>query len=246
MKRWVFLGGTLIAAVWLPYLYAELSSAPAEKKGRQVAEPDATEHAVVAEPGSSGHSADVDKPPTAPEPTPEPAPEPEPTPPLPTQPAVPPQPAFEQSVRPSAEQGPEQAAPGAAPVVPGAGEEPPPPPKPPGMAGPIDVLKHAYETQARDALWASDTEKRIGAMFGTKEVPAEMLTAASCRTAVCRIELRWTTADAQAFLGVHERLSHDFSEIGIQPIPAAEDEPDHHRVDLYLARKGFTVSDLAK
>jgi len=242
MKRWVFLGGTLIAAVWLPYLYAELSSAPAEKKGRQVAESEATEQPVAADPGTSGHAGDVEKPPTLPEP----APEPEPTPPLPTQAAAPPQPAFEQSVRPSADEGPEHAAPAAAPGAPGPGEETRPPPKPPGMAGPIDVLKHAYETQARDALWASDTEKRIGAMFGTKEVPAEMLTAASCRTAVCRIELRWTTADAEAFLGVHERLSHDFSEIGIQPIPAAEDEPDQHRVDLYLARKGFTVSDLAK
>jgi hypothetical protein len=245
MKRWVFLGGTLIAAVWLPYLYAELSSAPAEKKGRQVAEPEAAEHVVVAEPGSSGHGGDIEKRPAVPEPTPEPAAEPEP--PLPTQAAVPPQPAFEESVRPGSDQGPQHAAPGAAPVDPGAGEEtPPPPPKPPEMAGPVDVLKHAYETQARDALWASDTEKRIAAMFGTKEVPAEMLTAASCRTAVCRVELRWTSADAQAFLGVHEHLSHDFSNIGIQPMSAADDEPDHHRVDLYLARKGFTVSDLAK
>jgi len=239
MKRWVFVGGALIAAVWLPYLYAELSNAPAEKKGRQVAEPDATDHAVVAEPGSSGHGADVEKAPTVPEPAPEPLPA------LPTQAAVPPQPPFEPSVRPGADE--EQAH--AAPAPPATGEEttpPAPPPKPPALAGPVDVLKHAYETQARDALWASDTEKRVGAMFGTKEVPADMLTAVSCRTAVCRLELRWTTADAQAFVGVHERLSHDFSEVGIQPIAPADGESDHHQVDLYLARKGFTVSDLAK
>jgi hypothetical protein len=238
MKRWVFLGGTLIAAVWLPYLYAELSSAPAEKKGRQIAEPEAIEHPAVAEPGTSGHGGDVEKAPAAPEPSPEPEPA------LPTQVAVPPQPAFEQSVRPAEGEKEPSAA-----VAPAAGDEtipPPPPAKPPSMAGPVDVLKHAYETQARDALWASDTEKRIGAMFGTKEVPAEMLTAASCRTAVCRIELRWTTADAAAFLGVHEHLSQDFSEIGIQPIAPADGESEHHQVDLYLARKGFTVSDLAK
>jgi hypothetical protein len=245
MKRWVLLGGALIAAVWLPYLYAELSNAPAEKKGRQVAEPEATDHTVVVEPGSSGHGADVEKPPTVPEPASEPAPEPLPA--LPTQALVPPQPAFEPPVRPSPEEQ-EHPAAVAAPAAATTGEEtpPPPPPKPPGIAGPVDVLKHAYETQARDALWASDTEKRIGAMFGTKEVPAEMLTALSCRTAVCRVELRWTPADAQAFAGVHEHLSHDFSEIGIQPIAPADGESDHHQVDLYLARKGFTVSDLAK
>jgi hypothetical protein len=244
MKRWVVVGATLIAAVWLPYLYAELSSAPAERKGRQVAEPEATEHAVVNDTGSSGHGGDVEKPPTVPESPPEP----EPMPALPTQAAVPPQPAFERSVRPGAEDGQGPAAPAAAPVAPvdGGAATAPPPPKPPGMAGPIDVLKHAYETQARDALWATDTEKRIGAMFGTKDVPAEMLTGASCRTAVCRIELRWTAADAQAFLGVHEHLSREFGEIGMQPIAPADDESDQHRVDLYLARKGFTVSDLAK
>ena len=240
MKRWVFLGVTLIAAVWLPYLYAELSSAPAEKKGRPVAEPEPTEHAVVSDTSPSGRGGDVEKPPSVPEPASEPEP------PLPTQAAVPPQPAFEQSVRPGAEQGQDQAAPAAAPVAPVDGGATPPPAKPPGASGPIDVLKHAYETQARDALWASDTEKRIGAMFGTKEVPAEMLTGASCRTAVCRIELRWTPADAQAFTGVHEHLSRDFGEIGIQPIAPADGESEHHRVDLYLARKGFTVSDLAK
>lgn len=227
MKRWLILGGTLIAAVWLPYLYAELSSAPAEKKGRQVAEPEAIEHTVGADTETSGRGADVEKAPAAPQPAPEPEP------PLPTQAAVPPQPAFEQSVRPSVDGGPEPT-------------PAPPPAKPPSMAGPIDVLKHAYETQARDALWASDTEKRIGALFGTKEVPAEMLTAASCRTAVCRVELRWTPADAAAFLGVHEHLSRDFGEIGIQPIAPADGESEHHQVDLYLARKGFTVSDLAK
>jgi hypothetical protein len=234
MKRWVVLGGTLIAAVWLPYLYAELSSAPAEKKGRQVAEPEAIEHVMPADPGGA-----VEKPPTPPEP----APEPEPA--LPTQAEVPPQPAFEPPVRPSAEEAHEPAAPAA----PAAGEETTPTEpvaKPPSMAGPIDVLKHAYETQARDALWASDTEARIGTMFGSKEAPAEMLTAASCRTAVCRIELRWTTANAELFAGVHERLSRDFGEIGIQPIVPAADATDSHQVDLYLARKGFTVSDLAK
>jgi hypothetical protein len=234
MKRWLVLGGTLIAAVWLPYLYAELSNAPAEKKGRQVAEPESAEH--VAPVDVAGRGAAVEKPPTPP-PAPEPAPEPEAQ--LPTQAAVPPQPAFERSVRPSTDETQEHA-------VPGDETAPSPPAKPPSMAGPIDVLKHAYETQARDALWASDTERRIGTMFGTKEAPAEMLAGTSCRTAVCRIELRWTSADAEAFLGVHERLSREFGDIGIQPIAPADSESDSHQVDLYLARKGFTVSDLAK
>ena len=88
---------------------------------------------------------------------------------------------------------------------------------------------------------------RIGALFGGADVPAEMLQNASCRKAVCRLQLRWTRERAAAYVSVYQSLHQEFGpEVGVDPIGELDSDDGHQQVDLYVARKGYTVADLAK
>lgn len=243
MQRWVMLGGALMLAAWLPFVYAELSSEPVTTKARPIYGLDKDNAPVAA-----GPSADSDKP-AEPAPTAEAAPVPA----EPASPAVPVEavpaphpvataPAPSGEVAPSASARPDSAAPAPASAEHTEAAEP----EAPSAAGPVDALKHAYETQPRDALWASDTEARVGALFGSKEIPAEMLKNASCRRAVCRVKLNWSAETAPGFVALNQRIAPEFGpELAIAPI-ASHDGEDVREVDLYLLRKGFTVADLAK
>jgi hypothetical protein len=251
MKRWLVLGGTLMLAAWLPYVYAELSNAPAEKKSRSTAdavvesplEPATVEpERAAADTDLAGEGSDVA--------TAIPPPPARPAPVIPAQPVIPPQPSFappEKSLvaAPEASEAAGAALPGEQAKTAEA-ERNAAPKAPPGAVGPVEILRKAYETQPRDALWADDAQTRIGAIFSTKDVPGEMLQGASCGRAVCRVQVRWTSAHAEAFIGLHERLGQEFEgDVSIHPLPPVEGEPDTHQVDLYLVRKGYTVSDLA-
>jgi hypothetical protein len=231
MKRWLTVGGLLMLAAWLPYLVAELHSDPAEKRGRVVAESDGTDSLPSA---VAGAAAEV---PTAPMVREEPQ--------VPAQPN--PQPAAAPSARAPAEPSRREA-----PSAPAHGDpeatadEAEPEAPPPSASGPTELLKHAYETQPRDPLWAKDAESKITGLFAAKEMPADMLQAATCRRAVCRVQLHWTSEHAAAFLRVHQGIIQEFgTDLAISPLAEEEGEASR-RVDLYLVRKGYTLADFGK
>lgn len=231
-RKWLTIGGVLMLLMWAPFLWKELTSSPAEKKGRDLPSED-----VAADPEGAAGSAEPAEP--------EPAAEPE-------APAEPEKPAAADPNAKPAEPGtkaakPEPGQPGEAeadnPDEEEQGEGPPPPVQ---ATGPTDVLKDAFDKQTRDALWAKDSEARISAMFGG-DVPAEMLQNASCRKAVCRLQLRWTRDRAEAYVSVYQSLHQQFGpEVGVEPIGEADADDGHQEVDVYVARKGYTIADLAK
>jgi hypothetical protein len=225
MKKWLTIGGVLMLAVWSPFLWKELTSSPVAKKGRELPSDEPAPDPAAA----AGAPA-----PAQPEPT-----EPEPA-----------------AQKPAADPGAKPVEPARAksdPAQPGdpneadnpddtEDDEPAPPPR---ATGPTEVLKAAYDNQTRDALWAKDTETRIGTLF-TGDVPAEMLQNANCRKAVCRLQLRWTRERATAYVAVYQSLHQEFGpEVGVEPIGAL-DADGRQQVDIYVTRKGYTIADLAK
>jgi hypothetical protein len=241
VKKWLAIGGGLLLVAWAPFIYAELTSEPAEKKTRDL--PDATEEdptvAVEGKP-AAGAAADKTAVAAAVDPKEEEAEEPD-------EPAAA---AAQQPDEPAAQPA-EQPEPAVAPAeqdeVPADDEEAHEEDAPPPVAsGPTAQLKQAYETEPRDALWATDTERRIAAVFSGEDVPDGMLQRATCRRAVCSLEVRWTRDHATQYVGAFQALHEQFgSEIGVEPVGAPDDE-DQQLVHLYLLRKGYTAADLAK
>jgi hypothetical protein len=246
VKKWLAIGGGLLLVAWAPFIYAELTSEPAEKKTRDLPS-DATDDEVVAE-GEGEHGGEV----VAGKAAAAPAAEPQAEAPEPEEPA-----AAEPVAQPGLEQ-PEATA------KPGEHPEPTTPPEhdeqpaegaeeaqeeevpPPAASGPTAQLKKAYETEPRDALWATDTERRIGVVFGSDDVPEGMLQRASCRRAVCSLEVRWTRDHATQYVGAFQALHDQFgSEIGVEPVGEPDDE-GQQVVHLYVLRKGYTAADLGK
>ena len=127
----------------------------------------------------------------------------------------------------------------------GAEGEDEPQPTPPTASGPAEALKQAYDQQPRDALWAGDVEGKLRALFGNDVVPADLLRAASCRKAVCRVELRWSTAHATAYVSAYEAIQKLGGEVGVEPV-GSPSEQGEQQVDLYLTRKGYTLADLSR
>lgn len=236
MKKWLIVGGVLMLCVWAPFFYAELTSSPSEKKGRALPtddpgqEPSAIEQAATE---ASDKAAE-------PEPTPKPAEQAKPqTVAVADKPGTP-----EPNLPPAAHA--EVAEPSAAEGDSPSDDEPDPPAPPPSPTGPTTVLKHAFETQPRDPLWAADTEAHVRSLFRSGDIPAELLQSASCRTAVCKLELRWTSERATAFVSLYETVHKDFQgELGVEPIGPPDDK-GQEQVNLYLTRKGYTVADLTK
>jgi len=240
VKKWLAIGGGLLLVAWAPFIYAELTNEPAEKKTREL--PDATEEepTVPAE-GKPAAGAAADK--TAVAAAVDPKEEAE----EPDEPAAA---APEQPDEVAAQPG-EQPEPVAAPAEQDeladddeeAHEEDAPRPV---ASGPTAQLKQAYETEPRDALWATDTERRIAAVFSGEDMPEGLLQRASCRRAVCSLEVRWTRDHATQYVGAFQTLREQFgSEIGVEPVGAPDDE-EQQLVHLYLLRKGYTAADLAK
>jgi hypothetical protein len=239
VKKWLAIGGGLLLVAWAPFIYAELTSEPAEKKTRDLPS-DASDDEVVAEgEGQQGGGVVAGKSAAAP--------------------AAEPQAEARGPEEPAAEPAAQQAAP-----KPGDPPEPVAPPEhdeqpaegdeeaqeeevpPPVASGPTAQLKRAYETEPRDALWATDTERRIGAVFGSDDVPEGMLQRASCRRAVCSLEVRWTRDHAPQYVGAFQALHDQFgSEIGVEPVGEPDDE-GQQVVHLYVLRKGYTAADVGK
>jgi hypothetical protein len=244
VKKWLAIGGGLLLVAWAPFIYAELTSEPAEKKARELPSDAADDELVAEGEGEQGGHVVSGKGAAAPVEAPQaeaPAPE---------------EPAAEPGAQPGAVQ-PEATAKLAAPEEPGApsGEHDEPAEgeeaeeeeaPPPAASGPTAQLKKAYETEPRDALWATDTERRIGVVFGSDDVPEGMLQRATCRRAVCSLEVRWTRDHATQYVGAFQALSDQFGgEIGVEPVGEPDDE-GHQIVHLYVLRKGYTAADVAK
>lgn len=239
MRKWLTIGGLVMLCAWVPFFYDELTSSPTEKKGRTLPADDPGME-TVGEAASAGGAKAM---PAAPsEATPEPPAQPEPQ--------KDPPPSVKAASSPSAPSDVKAEQPAAGPpeTEPSSDDDEPaePPAPPPAAAGPTAVLKRAFETQPRDPLWAADTEAHVRALFRSGDMPAELLQSASCRKAVCRLELRWTHERATAYVSLYETMHKDFGgEVGVEPLGAPDDK-GQEQVNLYLARKGYTVADLAK
>jgi hypothetical protein len=243
VKRWLKIGGALLLLAWAPFVYQELTSEPAEKKARVLPGAEAgDDEALAAEQAPSGVVSGAPAEAEAPA---HPAAEAEPAP-----AAAPEQPAAEAPSaevhldRPAAAPEPEA---DPEPVAEGdeeAEEEPAPPPV---ASGPTAVMKPAYETQPRDALWAKDTEARIAVLFSQDEMPQGMLERATCRRAVCRVDVRWKRDTAAQYVSVFQALREQFgSEVAVEPVGQLDEATGQQQVHLYVLRKGYTASDLSK
>jgi len=263
VAKWVKVGGVLLALAWAPFLYNELASDGPEQRERDLPN-DATnvDNAALQPLADSEHEAPGGRAAAAPpaqaveephpaEPTAEvPADELPPAAAAPVVPAAAPTSAehVEQlaaAVAPPAQPA-AQAPPEHAEEAVAEGEEPEPEPTPPTSSGPAEALKQAYDEQPRDPLWAADLEAKLSALFGNEDVPSDLLRSASCRKAVCRVELRWTSARATAYVSAYESIQKLLGgEVGVEPV-GEPSEQGEQQVNLYLTRKGYTLADLSR
>jgi hypothetical protein len=235
VKKWLKIGALLLLIAWAPFIYAELTSSPAEKKERDLPSVAGEDDDLDIEPAAGEQAAGPAEPG-------EEAPDPEPD--DPSHEAEPMAAAAERQAAPPARDP-------AEPVEPvdevageedGHEEEAPPP----AATGPTQQLKYAFETEPRDALWASDTERRIAAIFRGDEIPEGMLERAACRRAVCRLDVRWTRDHATQYVGAYEALRDQFGgEVAVEP-EGVVDEEGKQNVHVYVLRKGYTASDLVQ
>ncbi|MDH5671344.1 MAG: hypothetical protein OEZ06_04295 [Myxococcales bacterium] len=240
MKRWLAIGGGLLLLAWSPFLYTELTRERVEPKGRDLpaAAFDEDEPEPELEPADEeeleGEQEDEPAEPAeqaaAAEGEGEQAAEPEPA--EAEQQVAVPEPAAEAE---SAAEGDEQAERPAAPDI--------------RLSGPTGVLKQAFESETRDALWAQGAEAKLGQVLDfhdDEEMPQDFVQGTSCRRTVCRAELRWAREHNDSYVKIYQALGQQYgSEIGVEPVMEA-DEEDHYQVFLYVLRDGYSAADLAK
>jgi hypothetical protein len=104
----------------------------------------------------------------------------------------------------------------------------------PVAAGPLDELKHMFETQPRESA-APDLERRIEAEFRQPDMPAGLLQSVLCRSSVCRLKLRWSPERHYAYNGALFRLLHIFGQ-GVGVDPEALDRNGELPIDVYMRR----------
>jgi hypothetical protein len=230
MNRWVKVGGAVLLLAWTPFLYAELTSDPQEKKGRVLPEDQDPDEIAVepAEDDKADEPSDDEK--GEPVKAPEPAP------------AV-------EEIEPAA----------ADELAEAEGEEPAAaePAPPPTKAGPVPALRSAFDSEPRDALWAKDTETKIAAMLSGGDMPESLFDKAACQKTVCRVDVRWSQENAAPYLDAYEELHQAFgADIAVDPQaaePAQGAEQGAANTDelalavhVYVMRKGYTLADIAK
>jgi hypothetical protein len=111
----------------------------------------------------------------------------------------------------------------------------PPPDLRPEKMGPIEELKAAYASDTRDHE-AGALEERIRGHLKAVETPPEMLRGVSCVKSVCKLELRWTPADKEAYLiAMMNLVSHVSQKVAAEPV--GEDDGQAVRpIDVYVSR----------
>jgi len=228
MNRWVKVGGTVLLLAWTPFLYAELTSDPLEKKDREIPDQvDPDPNAVVAAP-AAGNGEDEE----AAE-----APDEEKV----AMKAPPAQKEPGEGVEPAAAD--ELAEPDNEPT--GAAAQDAPPPK---AQGPVAALKSAFESEPRDALWAKDAEAKISGVFAGEDIPESLFDKSTCQKTVCRVDYTWSQENAAPYLDTVEELHRAFgADFAVEPqAPANKEGEDAMAVHVYVMRKGYTVADLNK
>lgn len=226
MNRWVKVGAAVLLLAWAPFLYAELTSDPHEKKDREL--PDQMDPDPDVLPVPSGSEAAEDE---KPEPEDKGTVKAE----VPEQVEDPEDPKLE----PAAAE--ELAAPDN--EATGAAQEAPLP----QAQGPVAVLKGAFESEPRDALWAKEAEAKIATVFSGEDIPDTLFDKSACQKTVCRVEVTWSQENAAPFLDSVEELHKTFgNDFAVEPqAPADKEGEDALAVYVYVMRKGYTLADLS-
>lgn len=247
MRRWLTLGALVLLAAWAPFLYAELTSERVAQKDAPVAsdpfdqptdDPElavAGGEAQAAAPGADdeGEEADEDEQAAEAEATPDDE-------------------RVEESGEAHAVATPEsaKAAEAVAPTTPSAPREEdddePAPVPPQGSSHATVVLRRAFESEPRDALWAREAEASLLQIFSGAQVPSSAIHAARCQKTVCKLDLVWSAEYADAYLMAYETVRQRFgNDVGVQPAGSGNYD-DEMRLDLYVPRQGYTLADLSR
>jgi hypothetical protein len=104
----------------------------------------------------------------------------------------------------------------------------------PVRAGPLDELKHAFETEPR-ASTARDLELRVEAELKKPDIPAGLFRSVLCRSSVCRIQMRWRPERVAGYNIALVRMLHIFG-MGVGADPAAPDKDNEVELDMYMKR----------
>jgi hypothetical protein len=71
-----------------------------------------------------------------------------------------------------------------------------------------------------------------------------MLQRASCRKAVCRIELHWSPDQSQNYLTLYQTINEQFgAEVGVEPFGEVG-EDNGQSLYVYVLREGYALQDL--
>lgn len=105
----------------------------------------------------------------------------------------------------------------------------------PERMGPVDELKAAYENDPRDAE-AGAMEERIRGHIEGVENASELVRKVTCVKSVCKLELRWTPALKEAYMGAMMNLVARASQkLAADPI-GADDGQAVRPIDVYVSR----------
>lgn len=105
----------------------------------------------------------------------------------------------------------------------------------PEKMGPFDELKAAYASDGRDPE-AGATEARIRELLDQPDIPEGMLRQVSCVKSVCKLELRWSTGDQQAYMVLMMTLVSKISQ-KLAAAPVEDDEGQQtHPIEVYVSR----------
>jgi hypothetical protein len=104
----------------------------------------------------------------------------------------------------------------------------------PVRAGPLEELKHAFETEPR-ASAARELELRVEAELTKPDIPAGMYRSVLCRSTVCRIQMRWRPERLNAYNVALVRMLHIFG-MGVGTDPGPPDKDGEVDIDVYMKR----------
>ena len=78
------------------------------------------------------------------------------------------------------------------------------------------------------------------------EVPASSIEGVRCQKTVCKLEMTWSTAQADVYTMAYQTVRERFgNDVGVQPSGSGNYD-DEMKLDLYVPRKGYTLADLAQ
>lgn len=229
MKKALIVGFAVL--VWTPFLYRELTHEEARAPQSKADLDGRTAEELLEQ---------IDGPPAPPPPE---KPEPEPAEPEeeeedeeePAEPAEAPAEAPAEPVQPAKE------------AVEGEeGKEPEKPPFKLPPSGPVPLLSKQFEAEVRDALWASTRERELHRFLTGAGLPADELDAIRCQRTVCKVELHTTKASNELYPDIFKAVHEQFgAELGVLPQPAQSEE-EAGRIQLYVLRTGYKLSDLGQ